>query len=365
MSKKKVFVIMPFEDEFFEMYEMLKMKLSDQFEFSNAGEENSQQNILKDIIQPIYEADVIIADLTGLNANVMYELGIAHSFNKKTIIITKDKLSDLPFDLKQYRTKDYTTHFVEFEKLIDYLKTNLKGAVENTVSYSNPVKDFLNLEKINDITWFSDKPSIDLEDESDKGFLDFLADIESNTLALTDTINKMNDGMQKMSEGVRSSTAEIERVNKTGGSGTAAFVRKESKKAAGFVESYSIELRQSNHSMSVLWNEIEKNTLGLLENKFAANDSNKVHLIEYLKTLYGMKVAITNSNLSMGTLQSSMQDIIGIERSMNQAVRFLIDDISSYVDITERIKASIDKILEKSKFVVGNIDYSDLVKIEN
>lgn len=130
MDKKKVFVIMPFKDEFFEVYEMLKMQFSERFEFSNAGEEGNQQNVLKDIIQPLYEADIVIADLTGLNANVMYELGLAHSFNKKTVIITQDNLSGLPFDLKQYRAKDYTTHFKKFDELIKYLETNLCGAVD-------------------------------------------------------------------------------------------------------------------------------------------------------------------------------------------------------------------------------------------
>ncbi len=90
---------------------MLKSKFSEDFEFTNAGDEGNQQNILMDIIQPIYESDIVIADLTGLNPNVMYELGLAHSFNKKTIVITKDDLSQLPFDLKQYRAKDYDTHF--------------------------------------------------------------------------------------------------------------------------------------------------------------------------------------------------------------------------------------------------------------
>ncbi len=83
MSKAKVFVIMPFRDEFFEVYEMIKMEFAEKFEFSNAGDEGNQQNILRDIIQPIYESDIILADLTGLNSNVLYELGIAHSFNKK------------------------------------------------------------------------------------------------------------------------------------------------------------------------------------------------------------------------------------------------------------------------------------------
>ena len=83
-----------------------------------------------DIIQPIYESDIVIADLTGLNPNVMYELGLAHSFNKKTIVITKDDLSQLPFDLKQYRAKDYDTHFLRFEELLNYLKINLYGAIQ-------------------------------------------------------------------------------------------------------------------------------------------------------------------------------------------------------------------------------------------
>lgn len=345
---------------FFEVYEMLKIKFSERFEFSNAGDEANQQNILKDIIQPIYEADVIIADLTGLNPNVMYELGLAHSFNKKTIVITRDDLSTLPFDLKQYRAKDYDTHFKKFAELLDYLETNLIGAVENTVSYSNPVKDFLTLEKIEDVQWFSDKPSIVLEDDSDKGFLDFLADIESNALALTDTINNMNDSMNKMSAGVASSTAEIERVNKNGGSGTAAFVRKESKKAAKFIDSFSSELRKNNTSMSDLWDEIEKNTLGLLENRFASNDNNKTHLIEYLKSLYKMKNSITESNSSIEGLKSSMETVIGMECSMNQAIRFVIADLSSYLLITGRLKASIEKILAKRRFIVGDIEYSNV-----
>lgn len=87
---------MPFTDEFFESYEMLKEHFENEFDFSHAGDEDNQQNILADIISPIYEADVVLADLTGLNPNVMYELGIAHSFFIKLSLLQKMILENCP-----------------------------------------------------------------------------------------------------------------------------------------------------------------------------------------------------------------------------------------------------------------------------
>lgn len=56
----------------------------------------SQNNILSDIISSIYSSDLIVADLTGSNPNVYYELGIAHAFNKNVILLIQD-IEELPF----------------------------------------------------------------------------------------------------------------------------------------------------------------------------------------------------------------------------------------------------------------------------
>ncbi|HBH95253.1 MAG TPA: hypothetical protein DDX91_05825, partial [Ruminococcaceae bacterium] len=162
MNKTKVFVIMPFSDDFFESFELMKEHFEENFEFSNAGNEDNQQNILADIITPIYNTDIVLADLTGLNPNVMYELGIAHSFNKKTIIITRDDLSKLPFDLKQYRAKGYSSHFKQFYELLSYLEKNLYGAVDGSVIFNNPVSDFLDKNQLDPQKLFV-KEQIDLE----------------------------------------------------------------------------------------------------------------------------------------------------------------------------------------------------------
>lgn len=359
MDKKKVFVIMPFSDVFFEVYEMLKVKFGERFEFTNAGDEGNQQNILKDIIQPIYEADIIIADLTGLNANVMYELGLAHCFNKKTIVITQDDLSTLPFDLKQYRAKDYNTHFKKFAELVEYLEKNLNGAIDNSVSYSNPVKDFLALEGIEGSSWFTEKPAVILEDDSDKGFLDYLADIEENTEELTKNIQGISSEMNTMNAGTSASAAEIERKKKSNGGGTASFVRKESRKVAKYIDTFSSQLRTRNKAISDLWDHIEKDILGLLENKYASDASNKPHLVAYLKELRSMRESVAENESSVAGLKNVMENTRGFERSLNQAINFVVEDLTSYLIINGRIQKSIEKILAKSKFVVGDLDNYD------
>ena len=64
--------------------------------------------ILDDIIRMIMEADIVVADLTGFNPNVMYELGIRQAIKGKTICIIKDEnLGSLPFDIMQLRTIPY------------------------------------------------------------------------------------------------------------------------------------------------------------------------------------------------------------------------------------------------------------------
>lgn len=55
------------------------------------------------IIKGIINARVVVADLTGRNPNVFFELGVAQSFAKPLILLVKEA-SSLPFDVKSERT---------------------------------------------------------------------------------------------------------------------------------------------------------------------------------------------------------------------------------------------------------------------
>ena len=59
-------------------------------------------DILVDIWQSINGADFVIADITGRNANVLYELGVAHTLAKPVLIISRNA-ADIPIDLATRR----------------------------------------------------------------------------------------------------------------------------------------------------------------------------------------------------------------------------------------------------------------------
>lgn len=58
------------------------------------------------VIQSVYNSDLVIANLTGLNPNVMFEIAIRYSFGKPAIVIA-EKGTKLPFDIVDENTIFY------------------------------------------------------------------------------------------------------------------------------------------------------------------------------------------------------------------------------------------------------------------
>ena len=75
-------------------------------------------HITTDIWEKVSRSRLLIADLTGQNANVFYELGLAHAISKDVILLTQS-MEFVPFDLKTIRciVYEYTPRGTkDFEK---------------------------------------------------------------------------------------------------------------------------------------------------------------------------------------------------------------------------------------------------------
>jgi len=62
--------------------------------------------VIEDVYEAIVSASICIADVTGRNPNVSYELGMTHAEKKPVLIITQD-IDDVPFDYRHLRIIQY------------------------------------------------------------------------------------------------------------------------------------------------------------------------------------------------------------------------------------------------------------------
>ncbi|HFD6460071.1 MULTISPECIES: hypothetical protein [Enterococcus] len=89
------------------------------------------------VIQHIYEDKLAICNLTGLNPNVMYELGVRFTMRKHTILICEEGIR-LPFDIIAERTIFYKNDIAGSEELKDKLRRMIKG-IDYTKDPENPI----------------------------------------------------------------------------------------------------------------------------------------------------------------------------------------------------------------------------------
>ena len=356
-DKSRVFFIMPFEQEFFDLYEEFKNRFGETFDFSHAGDLDNQQSIIKDIVVGIAEADIIIADLTGLNPNVFYELGIAHAMNKKTIIITQN-VEDLPFDIKYYRVVQYSFNYKQFLLFMGEMEKLLIGTIAGSVNYGNPVNDFAPKSTVSVEIPASENAtaatnSADEEaDEEDLGFLDFMANIEERGVLILNEVMAIKDGMEAVSSETNKATTEINRVKTKSGKIDPVFAQTVCKKLSVPVNKLATDLAEHVDIISENWDVIENSYFGLLDNPFIKIPENIIGLQSSNDKLKEMQVALKNSNAAIETLIFSLSGSMGVERKLTKSIRLLQDGLSSYLSLTDKMFASIERILTKSELII-------------
>lgn len=129
---KDCFVAMPIrspgsdEHGHFEgVYHMLRSTLEGLgYRVSRSDKSHSPGNINKEIVARLAEAPLVVADLTDLNPNVFYELGVRHALRRAgtILLIDKKRSPSIPFDLSAYRVIQYEGSVSGIASLMDQLK---------------------------------------------------------------------------------------------------------------------------------------------------------------------------------------------------------------------------------------------------
>lgn len=149
-QKKTCFIITPIGDEKDEIRRhidgvintIITPIMESDYEIKVAHKLFEAGSINKQIIELIYKSDLVIANLTQTNPNVMYELAFRHTLGKPTIIMAEIN-TPLPFDVSSERTIFYKNDIQGAKEAQEELKKYLSHIDYDSGQTTGPIHDYL------------------------------------------------------------------------------------------------------------------------------------------------------------------------------------------------------------------------------
>lgn len=379
MGKPVVFVMMPFSDDFFALFKKIEECFGDKYKFINAKNLDNPGNILRDIVIGIWSADVVIADLTGLNPNVFYELGLAHALNKKTIILTQ-AIDELPFDIKSYRAIGYSTHFEKIDEALNKLEQYLDGAVSGSLKFGTPVSDYLpksqngkplsaevmstNSETVSNIELnikneesskrFNTKHAFTSED----GFLDELTRLLESSQLFQKVFSELSTKQNQLNDEMQNATDEINALGRNKDPQAPFYARNICRKISEGVSEYAKYMSVKIVSAEQAWTNIENSMLALLESEYINQRNNRQELEDVMHVFQDLAQQISVTDNAMQKYSDSLCYIRGIERNLTQSVDLLNQELNHYHMFSSTLQSSIERLQTRIALVL-NQDVSE------
>jgi len=105
VGRKYCFVVMPFTEDLNPVYKVIHETLVEKgWKVKRADEISFPRLITGRIFQEILSSDLVVADLTGSNPNVFYEVGLTHAVGNDLLLVSQN---EIPIDLKNEQTVFY------------------------------------------------------------------------------------------------------------------------------------------------------------------------------------------------------------------------------------------------------------------
>lgn len=360
-NKLSIFVIMPFGGQFDLIYRhLIKLPLENKcYAVARADDEPEHQYIIKEIIQSIWQADLIIADLTGRNANVCYELGIAHSLKKPTIQITQ-RLDDILFSLRPYEAKVYSIKSDGTSDLTDHIL----GIIErDNYKFSNPVNDSINagpkkiitIPRSSDIDDNADVASDDSDigrldarveiddgvddnedvesDDSDYGLLDARVEAEDAMREIASITREIASDISEIGEKTQARTEEAnELMSKPNQQRLQSKLLRVLKNFASDLDEFSGNVNQKTPALKEAWIKMDQGLGYTLLVSRIKNQSDYETVLSLLKGMNDLRNTASGAIKSGESFRESYENLIGLSRASNRALRNSVKTIDRLLD---------------------------------
>jgi len=122
--------------------EFLKPIIEESGELEVSRSKALRGDLVKEIVESLYNSDIVVADLTDRNPNVFWELGVRQSFKHGTITIAEEE-TELPFDISTKGTLFYPENHIKLQEFRTQFKKAIRDCLENPDKPDSRVLDIL------------------------------------------------------------------------------------------------------------------------------------------------------------------------------------------------------------------------------
>ena len=150
-TKPTCFVVMPFGEkvdaknepiDFNEIYEYLIKAAVSGLDITcvRSDEITKAGWVQADMLGHLMNDDIAIVDITTLNPNVFYELGVRHALRRRITILMRKRGTEIPFNIKGFRVVEYGLSLKEAHDAIatlrEFIETGLKTQADDSLVYN-------------------------------------------------------------------------------------------------------------------------------------------------------------------------------------------------------------------------------------
>jgi hypothetical protein len=157
--------------------------------------------ITHQVVEHLIDDALVVADLTGSNPNVFYELGIRHA-TRKPIVTMIEAGERIPFDVNQSRTIQFTYKDLDS---VDTCKSHLEDQVRaleaNPVDFFTPVSVAVDLKSMHE--------SGDPEDRRDAQLLTILQEVQAEMGNLGGEVARLSRRVEQPSTSRRANQRNV------------------------------------------------------------------------------------------------------------------------------------------------------------
>jgi len=298
--------------------------------------------IPEQIFRQLRDCPVVIADLTGANPNVMYELGLRHTTGLVTIQIGEK--GRLPFDVAAIRT-------IMFKRteagLVQARKDLSKALAANLDTGGDPVTATR--------IWF-EAPSIeqrstesasadvtDTASDDAPGFLELLAEMETGTQSLVQTMVAAASIIEDISAIYTEATASVQQAEARGGGASVKLAIAELTAAKLSEQATRLEVVSGEFARTV--DRIEPGIQYLL-GRLAEEPEQLASIPDFPQQVQNLCDVARSSIEGSNAMRTNALEIGKASRSLKRAGERLAPSFKRFADTSSRI-ASWSVLLEK------------------